>query len=101
MGKARSFQKEPASNREPSRPLETNRGEGDQYQGASLALDLAVWKHIANVLRICKGNRSKAARLLGQRRSTLQRRLAKNPPAGFDPREIPEAQGRPVRGTPS
>jgi len=39
------------------------------------------WEHIARVMADCQGNVSLAARKLGVYRSTLQRRLRKQPPA--------------------
>jgi two-component system response regulator RegA len=38
------------------------------------------WEHMLRVLSDCGGNVSKAARLLGLPRRSLQRKLAKNPP---------------------
>ena len=38
------------------------------------------WEHIQRVLEDCEGNVSKAARVLGIHRRSLQRKLAKNPP---------------------
>ena len=49
----------------------------DLYDPASLAR--LEWEHIARVLRECNGNVSKAARVLGMHRRTLQYKLAKFP----------------------
>jgi two-component system response regulator RegA len=43
------------------------------------SVDRVQWEHIQKVLTECDGNVSKAARLLGMHRRTLQRRLAKRP----------------------
>jgi len=48
------------------------------YEPPSLAR--AEWEHINRVLADCDGNISKAARLLGLHRRTLQRKLSKYPP---------------------
>ena len=40
------------------------------------------WEHIQRILNICHGNISKASKLLGIHRRSLQRKLAKNPPKG-------------------
>lgn len=47
------------------------------YEVPSLAR--LEWEHIARVLRECNGNVSKAARVLGMHRRTLQYKLAKFP----------------------
>ena len=44
------------------------------------SLQRVEWEHIQRVLADCRGNVSKAARLLGLHRRTLQRKLATNPP---------------------
>lgn len=49
------------------------------YAAPSLAR--AEWEHIQRVLSDCDGNISEAARRLGLHRRTLQRKLAKLPPA--------------------
>jgi len=48
----------------------------------SLAPSLArvEWEHIQRVLSDCDGNISKAARVLGIHRRSLQRKLQKHPP---------------------
>lgn len=43
------------------------------------SLARAEWEHIERVLHACGGNVSRAARLLGLHRRTLQRKLAKRP----------------------
>ncbi|MCB9640577.1 MAG: response regulator [Myxococcales bacterium] len=48
------------------------------YQMSSLAR--AEWEHIHRVLSDCGGNISKAARILGVHRRSLQRKLQKYPP---------------------
>ncbi len=48
------------------------------YVAPSLAR--AEWEHIQRVLADCGGNVSKAARMLGLHRRTLQRKLSKYPP---------------------
>jgi two-component system response regulator RegA len=50
-----------------------------EYAPPSLAR--AEWEHIQRVLSDCEGNISEAARRLGLHRRTLQRKLAKLPPA--------------------
>ena len=45
------------------------------------SLDRVEWEHLQRVLAACGGNISKAARLLGIERRSLQRRLKKLPPA--------------------
>lgn len=44
-------------------------------------LDRVEWEHIQRVLAECSGNISQTARLLGLDRRSLQRKLAKHPPA--------------------
>jgi two-component system response regulator RegA len=53
------------------------RGAGDESSVPSLAR--VEWEHIQRVLADCGGNVSKAARLLGVHRRSLQRKLAKYP----------------------
>ena len=55
-------------------PLQEQRLE---YEIPSLAR--LEWEHIERVLRECNGNISKAARVLGMHRRTLQHKLAKFP----------------------
>ncbi|GAB4180225.1 MAG: response regulator [Terrimicrobiaceae bacterium] len=45
------------------------------------SLDRVEWEHLQRVLAECGGNISKAARVLGLERRSLQRRLRKLPPA--------------------
>ena len=45
------------------------------------ALAQVVWRHIAEVLAVCAGNKTEAAKMLGVRRQGLQQRLKKDPPA--------------------
>ena len=45
------------------------------------SLDRVEWEHIQRVLAECEGNVSKAARLLGLHRRSLQRKLGKRPSA--------------------
>lgn len=45
------------------------------------SLARAEWEHMMRVLHDCNGNVSLAARRLGLRRATLQRKLKKNPPS--------------------
>jgi two-component system, response regulator RegA len=52
-------------------------GDDLAYEVPSLAR--LEWEHIARVLRECNGNVSKAARVLGMHRRTLQYKLAKFP----------------------
>jgi two-component system response regulator RegA len=52
--------------------------EAPDYQAPSLAR--AEWEHINRVLEDCGGNVTKAARVLGLHRRTLQRKLQKYPP---------------------
>jgi two-component system response regulator RegA len=54
------------------------RGEGAAASVPSL--HRVEWEHIQRVLADCDGNVSKAARLLGVHRRTLQRKLATRPP---------------------
>lgn len=44
------------------------------------SLHRVEWEHIQRVLNACGGNVSRAARLLGMHRRTLQRKLATRPP---------------------
>jgi two-component system response regulator RegA len=46
-----------------------------------LSLARVEWEYVQWVLLSCRGNKSEAARHLGLHRSTLQRKLAKYPPA--------------------
>ncbi len=52
---------------------------GDQLAYEVPSLARLEWEHIARVLRECNGNVSKAARVLGMHRRTLQYKLAKFP----------------------
>jgi two-component system response regulator RegA len=56
-------------------------GEEDEETAASVpSLHRVEWEHIQRVLSDCGGNVSRAARLLGLHRRTLQRKLASRPP---------------------
>lgn len=46
-----------------------------------MSLDRVEWEHISRVLMECQHNVSEAARVLGMHRRSLQRKLAKYPPA--------------------
>ncbi len=46
-----------------------------------MSLDRVEWEHISRVLMECEHNVSEAARVLGLHRRSLQRKLAKYPPA--------------------
>lgn len=63
---ARALEDDPLVEREPT------------YEPPSLAR--AEWEHIQRVLHDCGGNVTKAARMLGLHRRTLQRKLQKYPP---------------------
>jgi two-component system response regulator RegA len=52
-----------------------------EEDGAVPSLHRVEWEHIQRVLTECGGNVSRAARLLGVHRRTLQRKLATRPPA--------------------
>jgi two-component system response regulator RegA len=54
--------------------------EGDEVAASVPSLHRVEWEHIQRVLADCGGNVSKAARLLGLHRRTLQRKLANRPP---------------------
>ncbi len=55
-------------------------GEASSADPASVpSLARVEWEHINRVLADCGGNLSKAARLLGMHRRSLQRKLAKHP----------------------
>ncbi len=62
----RALEEDPLGDRDPS------------YDPPSLAR--AEWEHIQRVLHDCGGNVTRAARLLGLHRRTLQRKLQKYPP---------------------
>lgn len=69
---------------DPDRIAEALRGSGRPAPEASdevPSLDRVEWEHIQRVLTECGGNVSRAARLLGLHRRSLQRKLAKRPPA--------------------
>ena len=51
-------------------------------EGKAPSLARVEWEHIQRVLTDCEGNISKAARVLGIHRRSLQRKLAKLPPMG-------------------
>ncbi len=51
-----------------------------QNSGSTPSLARVEWEHINRVLADCGGNVSKAARLLGLHRRSLQRKLSKFPP---------------------
>lgn len=54
---------------------------GQRTEGSSRvpSLDAVAWEHINRVLEDCSGNVSKASKLLGLHRRSLQRKLAKAP----------------------
>lgn len=52
----------------------------DEPAPAMPSLALAEWEYISFVLTTCRGNISRAARLLGIHRQSLQRKLRKRPP---------------------
>jgi len=54
--------------------------EGDEVADSVPSLHRVEWEHIQRVLADCDGNVSRAARLLGIHRRTLQRKLATRPP---------------------
>jgi len=55
---------------------------GDEAEEAAApSLHRVEWEHIQRVLSDCGGNVSRAARVLGLHRRTLQRKLATRPPA--------------------
>ncbi len=53
---------------------------GEETAATVPSLHRVEWEHIQRVLADCEGNVSKAARLLGVHRRTLQRKLATRPP---------------------
>lgn len=59
-------------------PLPAEETDGVKYEPLSLAR--VEWEHINRVLADCAGNISKAARVLGLHRRSLQRKLSKHPP---------------------
>lgn len=62
-----------------------HRDEGDAAAAVGtqpLSVDRLEWEHIQRVLAECNGNVSETARRLRMHRRTLQRKLAKPPPAG-------------------
>jgi two-component system response regulator RegA len=64
------------------RAFEASAEDADEAVAASVpSLHRVEWEHIQRVLSDCDGNVSKAARLLGLHRRTLQRKLASRPPA--------------------
>jgi two-component system response regulator RegA len=54
--------------------------EGGQPAREVPSLHRVEWEHIQRILNACGGNVSRAARLLGLHRRTLQRKLATRPP---------------------
>jgi len=60
----------------------SNPAEYSQHKDADVvpSLERVEWEHIQRVLTDCGGNVSKAARVLGIHRRTLQRKLAYRPP---------------------
>jgi len=56
-------------------------GEDEQTERAVPSLHRVEWEHIQRVLSDCGGNVSRAARVLGVHRRTLQRKLASRPPS--------------------
>jgi two-component system response regulator RegA len=73
----------PADADEILRAFEKRDPEPDDPRDASgvPSLHRVEWEHIQRVLAACDGNVSRAARLLGLHRRTLQRKLATRPPA--------------------
>lgn len=59
-------------------PLPSDNEDHVSYEPLSLAR--VEWEHINRVLADCAGNISKAARVLGLHRRSLQRKLGKHPP---------------------
>ncbi|MBL9126983.1 MAG: response regulator [Verrucomicrobiales bacterium] len=55
-------------------------GPGEPESLCVPSLDRVEWEHIQRVLADCRGNVSRAARVLGIDRRSLQRKLAKYPP---------------------
>jgi two-component system response regulator RegA len=55
-------------------------GPGDEEPAPVPSLARVEWEHIQRVLADCDGNISRAAKLLGLHRRSLQRKLAKYPP---------------------
>jgi two-component system response regulator RegA len=55
-------------------------GEEPEEEGDAPSLHRVEWEHIQRVLAECGGNVSRAARVLGLHRRTLQRKLATRPP---------------------
>jgi two-component system response regulator RegA len=53
---------------------------GEEAAESVPSLHRVEWEHIQRILADCEGNVSKAARLLGIHRRTLQRKLATRPP---------------------
>jgi two-component system response regulator RegA len=75
----------PADADEILRAFETGSGDGPDAvppldAGAAPSLHRVEWEHIQRVLAECGGNVSRAARVLGLHRRTLQRKLATRPP---------------------
>ena len=58
---------------EPAAPP-TSTGSGNQLQRLGARLAAVERRHIARVLRLVEGNKSRAARILGVDRRTLQRK---------------------------
>ncbi len=58
---------------------EPGEAEEDELQAETPSLARVEWEHIERVLRECGGNISKAARVLGIHRRTLQYKLSKYP----------------------
>lgn len=56
------------------------RGQRAEAEVAAPSLDRVEWEHLQRVLQDCDHNISKAARILGLDRRSLQRKLAKYPP---------------------
>lgn len=55
-------------------------GERTPTPDTAPSLAQVEWEHIQRILTDCEGNVSKAARVLGIHRRSLQRKLSKNPP---------------------
>lgn len=61
--------------------FDPDRGASEARPLQPMSLDRVEWEHISRVLMDCDNNISEAARVLGIHRRSLQRKLAKYPPA--------------------
>ncbi len=75
-----NYLSKPADTRQIESALFGEPSESDLTEISVPSLEKVEWEHLQRVLQDCEGNVSKASRVLGIERRTLQRKLQKFPP---------------------